>query len=60
MLRPYVYSLGVVTIIISFLLIALFLIVSAVTGRKKALAIEEDGSGVDDLPSMSAATASGD
>ena len=59
-LRPYVYSLGVVTIIISFLLIALFLIVSAITGRKKALAIEEDGSGVDDLPSMSAATASGD
>lgn len=41
-LRPYVYSLGVVTILISFGLIALFLIVSAVTGRKKARAIEED------------------
>ena len=31
-----------------------------VTGRKKDLAIDEDGSGVDDIPSMSAATASGD
>jgi putative spermidine/putrescine transport system permease protein len=59
-LRPYVYSLGVVTIIISFLLIAVFLLVSAITGRKKDLAIDEDGSGVDDIPSMSAATASGD
>lgn len=44
-LRPYVYSLGVVTILISFLLIALFLVVSAVTGRKKARAIEEDEGG---------------
>ena len=60
MLRPYVYSLGVVTIIISFLLIGVFLLVSAITGRKKALAIEEDGSGVDDVPSMTAAAASGD
>ena len=41
-LRPYVYSLGVVTILISFGLIALFLIVSAITGRKKVRAIEED------------------
>lgn len=44
-LRPYVYSLGVVTILISFLLIALFLVVSAVTGRKKARAIEDDDGG---------------
>ena len=41
-LRPYVYSLGVVTILISFLLIALFLLVSALTGRQKARAIEDD------------------
>lgn len=46
-LRPYVYSLGVVTILISFALIGLFLVVSAVTGRQKSRAIEEDGSGVD-------------
>jgi putative spermidine/putrescine transport system permease protein len=59
-LRPYVYSLGVVTILLSFALIALFLIVSAVAGRKKDLAIEEDGSGVEDVPSMTAAAASGD
>lgn len=44
-LRPYVYSLGVVTILISFLLIALFLVVSAVTGRKKTRAIEDDDGG---------------
>lgn len=59
-LRPYVYSLGVVTILISFLLIGAFLLVSAISGRKKALAIEEDGSGVEDIPSMTAAAASGD
>ena len=54
------YSLGVVTIILSFLLIGVFLLVSTITGRKKARAIEEDGSGVDDVPSMTPATASGD
>ena len=58
-LRPYVYSLGIVTILLSFLLIALFLVVSAVTGRQKSRAIEEDGSGVD-TPSMTPAAASGD
>jgi putative spermidine/putrescine transport system permease protein len=58
-LRPYVYSLGVVTILLSFLLIALFLVVSGLTGRKKARAVEEDGSGVD-APSMTPAAASGD
>ena len=42
-LRPYVYSLGVVTILLSFLLIGLFLVVSAFTGRQKARAIEDDG-----------------
>ncbi|MGI9117500.1 MAG: ABC transporter permease [Gaiellales bacterium] len=44
-LRPYVYSLGVVTILLSFLLIALFLVVSAITGRQKVRAIEEDDGG---------------
>jgi putative spermidine/putrescine transport system permease protein len=58
-LRPYVYSLGVVTILLSFSLIALFLIVSAITGRKKTRAIEEDGDGVD-TPSMTPAAAAGD
>ncbi len=46
-LRPYVYSLGIVTILISFGLIALFLIVSAIAGRKKDQAIEEDSTGMD-------------
>jgi putative spermidine/putrescine transport system permease protein len=46
-LRPYVYSLGVVTVLISFALIALFLVVSAVTGRKKDRAIEDDNAGID-------------
>lgn len=54
-LRPYVYSLGVVTILISFLLIALFLVVSAVTGRKKARAIEEDDGGSMNTSSLQAA-----
>ena len=59
-LRPYVYSLGVVTILISFLLIALFLVVSAITGRQKARAIEDDsvdtqfgGSGSTPVPAPS-------
>lgn len=54
-LRPYVYSLGIVTILISFLLIALFLVVSAVTGRKKARAIEEDDGGSMNTSSLQAA-----
>jgi putative spermidine/putrescine transport system permease protein len=54
-LRPYVYSLGVVTILFSFLLIALFLVVSAVTGRKKARAIEEDDGGSMNTSAMQAA-----
>ena len=54
-LRPYVYSLGVVTILISFLLIALFLVVSAVTGRKKARAIEDDDGGSMNTSAMQAA-----
>ena len=54
-LRPYVYSLGVVTILISFLLIAVFLIVSALTGRKKDLAIEEDDGGSMDASALQAA-----
>ena len=54
-LRPYVYSLGVVTILISFLLIAVFLIVSALTGRKKDLAIEEDDGGSMDASALHAA-----
>jgi putative spermidine/putrescine transport system permease protein len=58
-LRPYVYSLGIVTILISFTLIGLFLVVSAVTGRKKTRAIEEDGDGVN-TSSMTPAAASGD
>jgi len=58
-LRPYVYSLGVVTILLSFLLIALFLVVSGVTGRKTTRSVEEDGSGVD-TPSMTPAAAGGD
>ncbi len=59
-LRPYVYSLGIVTILISFLLIGVFLAVSALTNRTKSRAIEEDGSGVDEVPSMTAAPSSGD
>ena len=54
-LRPYVYSLGVVTILISFLLIALFLVVSAVTGRKKTRAIEDDDGGSMNTSAMQAA-----
>lgn len=54
-LRPYVYSLGIVTILLSFLLIALFLVVSAVTGRKKARAIEEDDGGSMNTSSLQAA-----
>jgi putative spermidine/putrescine transport system permease protein len=54
-LRPYVYSLGVVTVLISFLLIALFLVVSAVTGRKKDRAIEEDDGGGMDASALHAA-----
>jgi putative spermidine/putrescine transport system permease protein len=54
-LRPYVYSLGVVTILISFLLIALFLVVSAVTGRKKTRAIEDDDGGSMNTSAMHAA-----
>jgi putative spermidine/putrescine transport system permease protein len=54
-LRPYVYSLGVVTVLISFLLIALFLVVSAVTGRKKDRAIEEDDGGGMDASALQAA-----
>ena len=54
-LRPYVYSLGVVTILFSFLLIGLFLIVSAVAGRKKALAIDEDDGGSMNTSAMHAA-----
>ena len=56
-LRPYVYSLGVVTIALSFLLIGVFLAVSAITGRQKAQAIVEDGSGIDGAPSMTTAPA---
>ncbi len=59
-LRPYVYSLGIVTILISFLLIGVFLAVSALTNRTKSRAIEEDGSGVDEVPSMTHAPTSGD
>ncbi|MCX6393196.1 MAG: ABC transporter permease subunit [Actinobacteria bacterium] len=54
-LRPYVYSLGVVTILISFLLIALFLVVSAVTGRKTTRAIEDDDGGSMNTSAMQAA-----
>jgi putative spermidine/putrescine transport system permease protein len=54
-LRPYVYSLGIVTILLSFLLIALFLVVSAVTGRKKARAIEEDDGSTMNTSSLHAA-----
>jgi putative spermidine/putrescine transport system permease protein len=59
-LRPYVYSLGVVTILLSFALIAIFLIVSAVTGRKKTRAIEEDAGDVGGPAMQVPAAASGD
>ena len=59
-LRPYVYSLGVVTILISFLLIALFLVVSALTGRQKARAIEDDSADPQFGSGAPAPAASGD
>ncbi len=55
-LRPYVYSLGVVTILLSFLLIALFLVVSAITGRRKDQAIEDDDGSSIDASKMSSGT----
>lgn len=58
-LRPYVYSLGIVTILLSFLLIGVFLLVSTVTGRQKTRAIDEDGSGVNAAP-MTPSPAAGD
>jgi putative spermidine/putrescine transport system permease protein len=58
-LRPYVYSLGIVTILLSFLLIGLFLVVSAVAGRGKGQAIEEDDGSSMNTSTLQAA-ASGD
>ncbi len=41
-LRPYVYSLGVLTTLFSFLLIAIFLVVTSIAARRSRARAEED------------------
>lgn len=60
-LRPYVYSLGVLTTLFSFLLILVFLGISRLNQRRnQPQRPEEDGSGVEPPAHLHAAPAAGD